>query len=69
MKAGHRLEDPFDILIRHNQELLARAGSIHRQCSYQRARCHEALRHARAYYAIVQERQKRLDKAMSLRGT
>jgi hypothetical protein len=58
MNVGRPDEDPFDALIRHNQELLAWAGSIRKECQQRRIRCHAALVHAQIAYENALQRQK-----------
>lgn len=47
MNVGRHIEDSFETLIRHNQELLTWAESIRVECRHRRMRCREALLNAR----------------------
>jgi hypothetical protein len=58
MQAGRHVEDPFDALIRHNQELLAWAESIREECQHRRVRCREALMSAQTAYENALQRQR-----------
>lgn len=58
MNVGRQVEDSFETLIRHNQELLTCAESIRVECRHRRMRCREALLNAQTAYENALQRQK-----------